>query len=732
MKKIIKILIFLTMIFHNISTINTHGQNKWNYPKIFIDTIIDSYFGNKVIDPFRNIENLDNLDITKWMKEQNIFCNKIISHIASRKKLMKEIVKLNKKQNKWTTFARPSGVRFFYLFGFSDDNIERLGYVDSLNQNVIEIFNTKEVNKVNKTNYIIDYYEPSFDGNFLTFGMSDKGSEKSTLYILNVVKKELLPEHLERMMGGNPQWLPDGSGFFYKQDKEILTKEDKNSIYEDSKVKLHILNNETDYDKEIFSRTLNTELNLNSIDMPMLFTFPSSDKVLINIQKGAELYYTIYYGILKDILNKQAKNIEWKKVCDTSEKIGSNVLFGNLFFGLSYKNNPNGQLIVMKLPDLNKKVLFEGINCTIEDMVLSKDGIYVSCIENGISKLIRVDLINFQPQNIELPYSGGIDLRPDFPVVSFYQHCNFVTFGFSSYNKQWDMYVCDSLKKIYKTNFAPEVSFYNPSLKLVVEEKLVSLYDSTLVPLSIVYKEGLKFDGSNPTIINAYGSYGLSIKPGFDRRCLAWFSNGGIYAVAHVRGGGEKGDKWYRGGYKATKSNSWRDLISCTEYLIKNKYTSPQKIALLSASAGGITVGMAIIERPDLFKAAVIYSGCLNALRMENFFNTMSVTEFGTTKDSIEFKYLYNMDVYQHIREGVTYPSILFTASLNDARVAPWEPAKAVARLQQVCNNDNIILFNIEDGGHFSYPSRTDVYSFLFWQLGHPDFKLKEKSCFYK
>ena len=533
-------------------------------------------------------------------------------------------------------------------------------------------------------------------------------------------------------MGGNPQWLPDGSGFFYKQDKEMLTEEDKNSAFEDSKVMLHLLHSDTKRDKEIFSRTLNKEYNLEKIDIPMLFTFPTSDKVLINIQKGTNQFYSIFYGNLHEILNKPAETVNWTKICDADQKIGSNVLYNNLFFSLSYSSNPNGQLIMMHLPSLEPKVLFEGSNFAIEDMVLTLGGLYITSLENGINKLVKIDLKKYTSVYCELPFSGGITLRPFFPIVSYFQQCNSLLFGYSAFNKPWDMYLCDSLNKIQKTNFYKELTSDNLIKDIVVEEIQVPSYDGVMVPLSIVYKKGILLNGTNPTIINAYGAYGTSIKSEYDRERLAWFNKGGIYAVAHVRGGGEKGYNWYKGGFKENKSNSWKDLISCSEYLIKNNYTSSKKLALFGGSAGGITLGMAITERPDLFKAAVIYVGLLNAIRIENSFNTANITEFGTTKDSVEFQYLMNMDVYHHIREKVTYPSILFTASLNDSRVAHWLPAKAVASMQQVGKNDNIILFRIDDGGHFSYPSGADIYSFLLWQLGHGDFKFKHSPFLFK
>jgi prolyl oligopeptidase len=485
-------------------------------------------------------------------------------------------------------------------------------------------------------------------------------------------------------------------------------------------------------DKEIFSRAVNKDLGLEKIDVPMLFTFLSSDKVIINTMKGTGQYYSVYYAGLDDVLYKPAETVQWEKICDNNEKMGSNVLYGNRFFGISYKSNPNGQLIMMTLPDLAPKVLFEGNGFSLDDMVINNNSLYITSLENGLNKLVQVDLKNYHSLYIELPFQGGIHLRPSFPVVSFYQPGDNVIFGLTAFNKQWDMYICGTDKQVRRTNLSPETEFIRPPLDLIIEEVQVPSYDGAMVPLSIVYKKGIKSDGANPTLIDAYGAYGYTYKSEFDRNRLAWFDHGGIFAVAHVRGGGEKGDNWYKGGFKATKPNSWKDLIACAEYLVKNNYTSPQKLAVTGTSAGGITAGRAITERPELFKAAVIFVGDLNAIRMENTFNNTSVTEFGTVKDSLEFQYLYDMDTYHHIREGVSYPSVLFTAGLNDSRVAPWEPAKAVARMQQVSKGDKIILFRIEDRGHFDYPSDADVYSFLFWQLGVPGVKFRPEKCVYK
>jgi prolyl oligopeptidase len=231
-----------------------------------------------------------------------------------------------------------------------------------------------------------------------------------------------------------------------------------------------------------------------------------------------------------------------------------------------------------------------------------------------------------------------------------------------------------------------------------------------------------------------YGAYGISMTPYFSPISLLPVYEGGIYAVAHVRGGGELGDNWYRAGFKTTKPNTWKDLIACAEYLVNEKYTSPKKIAINSASAGGILIGRAMTERPDLFAAAIPEVGCMNAIRMEESPNgPVNIPEFGTVKDSVEFMALMEMDAYYHLKKGVKYPATLVTAGMNDPRVIAWDPAKFAARLQATNSSDKPILFladyaaghGIGDTKTKSFQSLADVFSFALWQTGHPKFQLK-------
>ena len=257
--------------------------------------------------------------------------------------------------------------------------------------------------------------------------------------------------------------------------------------------------------------------------------------------------------------------------------------------------------------------------------------------------------------------------------------------------------------------------------------------DGTRVPLSIVMRRGTKLDGSNPAYLEAYGAYALDIDPYFLAPRLAWLDEGGIFAVSHVRGGGEYGEDWHVAGKIATKQHTIDDAIGAARYLIANKYTSPAHLAIEGTSAGGIMVGGAITQHPELFAAALDIVGATNMLRMEaaDPNGAVNVQEFGSPKTEDGFKAVYAMDAYHHIENGRKYPAVMAVTGINDPRVAPWAPAKFVARLQEASTSGRPVLLRVDyDAGHGMLAASrvqriallTDEFSFLLWQTGNKMF----------
>jgi prolyl oligopeptidase len=258
--------------------------------------------------------------------------------------------------------------------------------------------------------------------------------------------------------------------------------------------------------------------------------------------------------------------------------------------------------------------------------------------------------------------------------------------------------------------------------------------DGTRIPLSIVVRRGLARNGRNPTLVNAYGSYQISSSPGFNVRGIAFLEQGGVLATAHVRGGGEYGRRWWKAGQKLTKPNTWRDLIDCCEALVKDGWTSPRHLAIQGGSAGGITVGRAMTERPDLFAAVISNVGVSNSLRAEFTQNgPTNIDEFGTVTERDGFLGLKAMDAYHAVKDGTPFPAVLLTTGMTDPRVEPWQVAKMTARLQKATNSGNPVLLRVTfDAGHGVGSTRSqiddqraDEYAFVLWRTGVAGFQPK-------
>ncbi len=289
-------------------------------------------------------------------------------------------------------------------------------------------------------------------------------------------------------------------------------------------------------------------------------------------------------------------------------------------------------------------------------------------------------------------------------------------------------------EKMTKNPF--EIIYNMPFLKnIVVKEIEVKSHDGAMVPVSIIYdKTKAKLDGSDIGYMFGYGSYGTSLTPSFRFQVFPMVTNGVVIAVAHVRGGGEKGNDWHLGGKKTTKPNTWKDFNACAEYLIQNKYVSNKKLAISGGSAGGILIGRAVTERPDLYRVAIPMVGMMNTMRAEFDPNgPANIAEFGTVKDETEFKALLEMDAYHHIKKGKKYPALLVTTGFNDPRVASYNPAKFAAKMQNENGSGNPVFLDVNyDAGHFGGSTQDEFFkeearnmAFIFWQCGHPDFQIK-------
>jgi prolyl oligopeptidase len=360
---------------------------------------------------------------------------------------------------------------------------------------------------------------------------------------------------------------------------------------------------------------------------------------------------------------------------------------------LTSKNAARFKIIKTSLvkPDLAtaQTVLAES-DSIVKDIFAANDALYAIVTDKGSGKVLRITY-DGNIEQLELPHDGAVLFSKND------SHADGFTIVVTAWTKYYCIYVYNSATNLFTELGLQSKGKYDAPEDLIYTEVTVESHDGTMVPLSIIHKKGIPLDGSNPCWLTGYGAYGASLDPRYGHTLYAWYERGGIFAIAHVRGGGENGEEWYRAGFQQTKPNTWKDFIACAEYLIEHQYTSPAKLAGEGVSAGGILIGRAITERPDMFAVAIPRVGCLNQVRFETTPNGVNNTpEFGSSDTEAGFQALYEMDAFLHVRDGVNYPAMLITHGITDPRVEPWQSAKFAARVQAASASGKPVLLRMD------------------------------------
>ncbi|CAA7393492.1 prolyl oligopeptidase family serine peptidase [Chryseobacterium fistulae] len=691
----------------------------------------DNYFGTKIVDKYRNLENLDDSNTLNWMQSQTNYTNSVLDLISNKNYYLEKRIEFDKRQGYSVSDLKiTSSDKYFYLKKKGNEKTSKLYYRDGFlgkEELLYDPFNYKK-NELNH-DFVINYINPSWDGNKIVISMAEKGNELAEVIIMDVKTKEVHSEvitNVEPVSSGGIKWLDDNSGFIYLYYPTSNPK--SQDFYKNSQTVLYKIGTDPKKINDVFSRKNNPDLNITEDQFPIILNFEMNDQYYIGMVVDYDYYRKTFIIKKKDLLEGK-KN--WKLFSDVSDKAKNLELYKDEVVFLSgYKSSFN-KLCKTNIsnPDFkNAEVLVpEKKDEIIKRYRITKDGIYYTTTKNGVEAKLYL-YKEGKEFSIQLPYpSGNIDLESKGKNHSdFWIICS----GWANDGQRFKYDV--KTNTLIPENLTPIVEY--PEFKdIVVNEISIKARDGEEIPISIIYNKKIKKDGNNMMLIDSYGSYGISYSPFFAKMYLLWVNQGGMVAIAHVRGGGEKGEQWHLGGYKETKHNTWGDLIDCTEYLIKEKYTSKEKVAIWGASAGGITVGRAMTERPDLFKAVIAEVGVMNPLRDEVTPNGQP-KEFGTIKDPKEFKTLLEMDAYYHIKKGVQYPAVFITGGINDQRVIVWEPVKFAAKLMADDASSNPILLKVDfEGGHAGnvpvnqrYANLGDMFTFALWQLGHPDYQPKE------
>ncbi|TLX26036.1 prolyl oligopeptidase [Chryseobacterium indologenes] len=694
----------------------------------------DEYFGVKISDDYRNLENLDDTNTMNWMKSQTSYTKSVLDLIPSKNYYLNKRLEFDKRQGySLTNLKVTSNEKYFYLKKNDTEKVAKLYSREGLSGKEELLYDPSSYRSNEKTNheFVINYINPSWDGSKVAISMAEKGQELAEVIVLDVKKKYIYPEvigQIEPVSGGGIKWLDDNSGFFYLY---YPTTDSKSlDFYKNTRTVLYKIGTDPKKINDVFSAKNNPDLNIIDEHFPMIVDIDREDPYYVGMLVDYESYRKTFFISKKDLLNGK-KN--WKPLYDASDKVRNLDICGDQVVFLSSFNTSFNQLCQTSINNPNFKhpeiLVPEKKDEFIKSYKITKDGIYYTTTKNGVEAKLYL-YKDGKDTPIQLPYaSGSINLQ------SQGENFSDIWITCAGWANEGQRFKYD----VKNNTFIPEnlspVAKYPEFEDIIVKEITVKAKDGEEIPVSLIYNKNLKKNGNNMVLIDSYGSYGLSINPSFSTTYLLWVNQGGMVAVAHVRGGGEKGEKWRLGGLKETKPNTWRDLIDCTEYLIKEKYTAKDKVAIWGASAGGITVGRAMTERPDLFKAVIAEVGVMNPIRDETTPNAQP-KEFGTIKDPKEFKALLEMDSYHHIKKGTKYPATYITGGINDQRVAVWEPVKYAAKLMASTTSSNPILLKIDfEGGHAGnvpvaqrYSNIGEMFAFALWQLGHPDYQPKQKN----
>lgn len=708
-------------------------------PQAPVRPVVDDYFGTKVTDNYRYFEDLKNPDVQSWMKAQADYTRTTLDALPGYAKLLKRIDELKSSAPAEVTGVQIVAGRYYSLRTPQGAQSPKLYVRDSVQDKDRLLIDPEKLSTDSKSHLSIHSYRPSPDGRYIAYQLAAGGSEEPVLHVLDMQAGKDLTETADRAYGDPAFWRADGKSFFYSRGQKLTPDMPKAAKFENGRAYLHVLGQSFDSDQPILGRGVSdASFAMTPVEVTEIVTSPNSHYAIGVISPGTDPRLRIYVAPIASIKDNKtawrpiAASYDDQFIAGDNSDYPSIALTGDTLYWLSRKNAPHGEILKLDLskPDSRPETVIAQGDLPVSAVYAGRDAIYWRVNDAGSNSIHRLRLAkDAKAETLALPYPG------DVADVSTDGVGDAVALLVNSYLRSPAYMDVDAQTGKLTDNGLQPAGPYDKPDDLAVDEVKVKSWDGTLVPLSIVHKKGIKLDGSNTAMITGYGAYGISWSPIYFPSMRSWYDHAQIFAFAHVRGGGEYGEAWHLGGYKATKPNTWKDFIACAQYLVDHKYTNPGKLFGWAQSAGGILIGRAIEERPDLFAAAVDRVPMSDTLRFETTANGPdNVPEFGSVKDPEGFKALYAMSPYAHVRDGVKYPPVMIYAGANDQRVAAWEPAKLAARLQAATASGKPVLLRVDyDAGHTGFDATrqqselntADMLSFALWQTGDPAFQPK-------
>jgi prolyl oligopeptidase len=673
------------------------------YPDTKKVDVVDDYHGTKVADPYRWLEDDNSAETAAWVKEENKITDEYLSKIPFREKLRQRFEQLYNFPKYSAPFREGDKYYFFKNDGLQNQSVlyvkDKLDGESSvfLDPNKLSEDGTKSLSGISF----------SKDGKWFAYGVSSGGSDWDEFFIMNALTKEKLNDHLKWIKFSGMAWKDNG--FYYSRYPEPSGSElsTKNQF---SKVYYHKVGEDQSKDMIVYEdaskpdRGFSAQTTIDERFLIIYFTEGTSNNGML----------------VKDLSNPNSKFISIVDELNNNYSVVDNV--GDKLLVHTDYDAPNYRLILIDLKNPArenwKDVIPEKQKDVLQGAQIIGGKIIATYMQDAANHAYLYNIDGELDSEIELPTLGSVAFtgRKD-DNTAFYSFTSF-TYPNTIYKLDIDTKISELYQKVDM-----DFDFNNYETKQVFYPGK----DGTKVPMFIVYKKGLVLDGNNPAYLYSYGGFNISLNPSFSTSRLMFLENGGVFAMPNIRGGGEYGEAWHKAGMLDKKQNVFDDFIAAAEYLIKEGYTNPSKLACAGGSNGGLLIGAVINQRPDLFKVAIPQVGVMDMLRFHKFtIGYYWVVEYGSSDNPEQFKYLYKYSPLHNIKSGLNYPAVLVTTADHDDRVVPAHSFKYIATLQEHYKGENPVLIRIETkAGHGAGKPTSkvieevaDLWSFVFYNLG--------------
>ncbi|MBD1852660.1 prolyl oligopeptidase family serine peptidase [Leptolyngbya sp. FACHB-711] len=652
------------------------------YPQSPAVDQVDDYHGVVVADPYRWLEDPNSEQTQAWVEAQNQVSFGFLKEIPSRDRIQQRLTALWDYEKYGIPFKEES--RYFY---FKNDGLQNQSVLYTLPNLDAEARVLLDPNKLSEDGTVaLSGLAISKNAKRMAYGLSTAGSDWQEWKVRDVETGEDLPDHLKWIKFSGASWTPDHQGFFYSrynEPNEATKLEDVNYF---QKLYYHRLGTSQSEDVLIYERPDQKEWGFGG------GVTEDGRYLIISVWLGTDSRNLVFY---KDLSQENAPVVELINTFEASYSVIDNE--GTTFWIQTDLDAPRGRVIAIDLtsPDKsNWKEIIPQAAETLEGVGILNNQFVASYLKDARTQVKIFDLDGRFVREVELPGLGSAG------GFGGERHDTETFYSFTSFTTPPTIYRYDMITGESTLFRQPQVDF-NPD-DYETRQVFYTSRDGTQIPMFITHKKGLALDSNNPTYLYAYGGFNISLTPSFSPANLVWMELGGVYAMANLRGGGEYGEDWHQAGMKLNKQNVFDDFIAAAEWLIENKYTQPQKLAIGGGSNGGLLVGACMTQRPDLFGAALPAVGVMDMLRFHKFtIGWAWCAEYGSPENPEEFQTLYAYSPLHNLKLGTAYPATMITTADHDDRVVPAHSFKFAAALQAAHQGENPVLIRIETkAGH--------------------------------